>query len=476
MKLPLHVRILLGMAAGVLWALLSSFMGWSRFNLDWIDPFGKIFVNLLKLVAVPLVLFSIITGVASMGEVRRLGSLGLRTLGLYLLTTVMAVSLGLVLVNTIKPGEWGDDDKRVANRINYELWVQETAEVQVPLDGKCLACEPANSALRDSIAAVRGTTMPNEWTKAAGATAELRKEAGPLQFLVDIVPGNIFESLTEMRMLQVIFFAILFGIMLLLVDPKHATPLNTFMNACNEVFIKMVDVIMLAAPWFVFALMTGVVARMAGDDIAAVGELFKGLVGYALTIVLGLALIVVVIYPAMMSLLMRRNVYKDFLRAISPAQLLAFSTSSSTATLPDTIHYVEKNIGVSKATAGFVLPVGATVNMDGTSLMQAVAVIFLAQLHMVDLTLGQQLTIVLTATLASIGAAAIPSGGMMLMVVVLSSLGLDPAWVAIVFTIDRPLDMMRTVVNVTGDAAVCSVVAHSQGEKLFMDKEKLEAA
>ena len=224
------------------------------------------------------------------------------------------------------------------------------------------------------------------------------------------------------------------------------------------------------------ALMTGVVARMAGDDIAAVGELFKGLVGYALTIVLGLALIVVVIYPAMMSLLMRRNVYKDFLRAISPAQLLAFSTSSSAATLPATIRCVEENIGVSKATAGFVLPVGATVNMDGTSLMQAVAVIFLAQLHMVDLTLGQQLTIVLTATLASIGAAAIPSGGMMLMVVVLSSLGLDPAWVAIVFTIDRPLDMMRTVVNVTGDAAVCSVVAHSQGEKLFMDKEKLEAA
>ncbi len=197
MKLPLHVRILIGMAAGVLWALLSSFMGWSRFNLDWIDPFGKIFVNLLKLVAVPLVLFSIITGVAGMGEVRRLGSLGLRTLSLYLLTTVMAVSLGLLLVNTFKPGEWGDDDKRVANRINYELWVQETAEVQVPLDGKCLACEPANSALRDSIAVVRGTTMPNEWTKAAGTTAELKKEAGPLQFLVDIVPSNIFESLTK---------------------------------------------------------------------------------------------------------------------------------------------------------------------------------------------------------------------------------------------------------------------------------------
>lgn len=476
MKMPLHVRILLGMAAGVAWAVLSSYLGWSRFNLDWIDPFGKIFINLLKLVAVPLVLFSIISGVASMGEVRRLGGIGARTLLLYLATTVAAVSLGLVLVNTIKPGHWGSDEKRVANRINYELWVQETPEVQKPLDGRCMACEPANAALRDSIAAVRGTQLPNEWTQAAERTASKVGTAGPLQFLVDLVPDNIFLSLTDMLMLQVIFFAIFFGIVLLLLPPQHAEPLKTFMGACNEAFIKMVDLIMKAAPWFVFALMTGVVARMAGNNIGAVAELFKGLTGYAITVALGLVIILLGIYPVMMTVLMCRNVYMDFLRAMSPAQLLAFSTSSSAATLPATLRCVEKNIGVSTGTAGFVLPVGATVNMDGTSLMQAVAVVFLAQLHMVDLTLGQQLTIVLTATLASIGAAAIPSGGMMLMVVVLASLGLDPAWIAIIFTIDRPLDMMRTVVNVTGDAAVCAVVAHSQGEKLFREKENLDAA
>jgi Na+/H+-dicarboxylate symporter len=248
------------------------------------------------------------------------------------------------------------------------------------------------------------------------------------------------------------------------------------MNGCNEVFMKLVDVIMMAAPFFVFALMTGVVARMAGDNPASVLELFKSLAGYAITVVLGLLIILFVIYPVLMSLLTRRNVYRHFLRAMSPAQLLAFSTSSSAATLPATIRCVEENIGVSKATASFVLPVGATVNMDGTSLLQAVAVVFLAQLHMVDLSFAQQLTIVLTATLASIGAAAIPSAGLMLMVVVLASLGLDPAWVAIIFTIDRPLDMLRTVVNVTGDAAVCSVVAHSQGEKLFQNAEKLRAA
>jgi Na+/H+-dicarboxylate symporter len=465
MKLPLHLRILIGMIAGVAYAILSSFLGWSRFNLDWIDPFGTIFINLLKMIAVPLVLFSIITGVAGMGEVTRLGRLGIRTLGLYLVTTVIAVVIGLLAVNLLSPGTWGDPAQRVANRINYELWVQATPDVQQPLDGKCLSCDPAYAVVRDSIAQLRGATEPNDWSKAGAAV--VTKRQGPLQFLVDLIPSNVFLSFSNMLMLQVIFFAIFFGVMLLLVPPASAAPVNAFMNGCNEIFMKMVEVVMLAAPYFVFALMTGVVARMAGDDPAAVAELFKGLAGYMITVVLGLALVVFVLYPTLMTLLMRRNVFMPFLRAMSPAQLLAFSTSSSAATLPATIKCVEENIGVSKGTASFVLPIGATVNMDGTSLLQAVAVVFLAQLHMVDLTLGQQLGIVLTATLASIGAAAIPSAGLMLLVVVLASLGLDPAWVAIVFTVDRPLDMFRTVVNVTGDATVCSVVAHGQGEELF---------
>ncbi len=474
MKLPLHTKILIGMGAGVGYAILSSFLGWSEFNLRWIDPFGTIFINLLKLIAVPLVLFSIITGVAGMGEVAKLGRLGIRTLALYLGTTVIAVGIGLLAVNLMNPGTWGDDDKRIANRINYELWVQETAHVDRPLDGKCLGCEPEYRALRDSIATVRGNTEPNDWARAGEAVKGVKP--GPLQFLVDIVPSNIFLSFNETLMLQVIFFAIFFGIMLLMIPAASAAPVNAFMSGCNDIFMKMVEVVMMAAPYFVFALMTGVVARMAGDDPGAVLELFKGLAGYMLCVVAGLALIVFVIYPALMTAMMRRNVFRRFLRAMSPAQLLAFSTSSSAATLPATIKCVEENIGVSKATASFVLPIGATVNMDGTSLLQAVAVVFLAQLHMVDLTMGQQLTIVLTATLASIGAAAVPSAGLMMLVVVLSSLGLDPAWVAIVFTVDRPLDMFRTVVNVTGDATVCSVVAHSQGEKLFAEAVSGEGA
>jgi Na+/H+-dicarboxylate symporter len=474
--LSLPVRIIIGLVAGTGWAVLSSILGWSSFTMDWVAPFGDIFINLLKLIAIPLVLFSIISGVSGLSDITKLGRTGMGMLGLYLATTFIAVGIGLVLVNVIKPGEMANDDQRMRNRITYELWVNNTPSVDKPKDGRCLSCDPANKAIVDEVLAARQQESPDAFISGKVELARSTKEAGPLQFLVDMVPSNIFLSFNDALMLQVIFFAIFFGIVLLMIPPTAAAPVVALVNGLNEVFMKLVDVIMMAAPFFVFALMTGVVSRMAGDNPASVLELFKSLAGYAITVVLGLLIILFVIYPVLMSLLMRRNVYRHFLRAMSPAQLLAFSTSSSAATLPATIRCVEENIGVSKATASFVLPVGATVNMDGTSLLQAVAVVFLAQLHMVDLSFAQQLTIVLTATLASIGAAAIPSAGLMLMVVVLASLGLDPAWVAIIFTIDRPLDMLRTVVNVTGDAAVCSVVAHSQGEKLFQNAEKLRAA
>ncbi len=466
-SIPLHIRILIGLAAGVGWALLSSTLGWSSFTIDWIAPFGDIFINLLKLIAVPLVLFSIIAGVAGMSDVSKLGKLGIRTLLIYLATTMAAVTIGLLVVNVFSPGELADDQQRLRNRIDYELWVRATAHVDVPLDGKCASCDPANAALVAEVAEARKSAPPEEWLTEKMSAASSTTGQGPLQFLVDMVPSNIFLSFNDSLMLQVIFFAIFFGITLLLIPGEKAGPVTALVIGVNEVFMKMVDVVMKAAPFFVFALMAGVVARMAGDDIGGVVELFKGLAGYGACVLLGLAVLLFVIYPTLLSLFMRRNVYKEFFTAIGPAQLLAFSTSSSAATLPVTLECVEENIGVSRGTASFVLPIGATVNMDGTSLYQAVAVIFLAQFHMVDLTFIQQLTIVLTATLASIGAAAVPSAGLIMLIVVLSSLGLDPAWIAIIYVIDRPLDMCRTVVNVTGDATVCSILAHTQGEKLF---------
>jgi len=468
--ISLPVKIIIGLISGTAWAVLSSIMGWSHFTLDWIAPFGDIFINLLKLIAIPLVLFSIISGVSGLSDITKLGRTGLGMMSLYLATTFIAVSVGLVLVNIIQPGKMANDDARLRNRITYELWVNNTTSVDKPKDGRCLSCDPANAAVVAEVMAAHDETATDDWLTGKVELARNTKQEGPLQFLVDMVPSNIFLSFNDALMLQVIFFAIFFGVVLLMIPGASAAPVIALMNGLNDVFMTMVDVVMKAAPWFVFALMAGVVCRIAGNDLGAVIELFKSLAGYSITVILGLAIVVFVIYPTLMTLLMRRNIFLRFLKAISPAQLLAFSTSSSAATLPVTLECVEENIGVSKSTASFVLPIGATVNMDGTSLYQAVAVVFLAQFHMVDLTFIQQVSIVLTATLASIGAAAVPSAGLITLFVVLTSLGLDPAWIAIILPVDRILDMCRTVVNVTGDATCCSVVAHWQGEKLFNDQ------
>jgi len=244
---------------------------------------------------------------------------------------------------------------------------------------------------------------------------------------------------------------------------KKVAGLSSFIHGANEVFLKMVDFVMKAAPFFVFCLLAGVVAKMA-DTPAQVVEIFKGLASYSVTLTIGLLFLIFVFYPLIVRGFVKTLTYKKFFSKISPAQLMAFSTSSSAATLPVTMECVEDNLGVSKNVSSFVLPIGATVNMDGTSLYQAVAVVFMAQLHMVDLSIAQQLTIVLTATLASIGSAAVPSAGLVMMVVVLQSVGLNPAWIAIIFPVDRILDMLRTVVNVTGDATVATIVAKTEGE------------
>lgn len=445
-KSPLHVRIIVGLLAGVVFAILSSALGFSQFTIDWIDPFGTIFIRALKMIAVPLVLFSIIKGITGLHDVNKLGRLGLKTIGLYLVTTVMAISIGLVLVNTISPGKLVNQEQRVENRKSYEAWV----------------------ASKDGVELI-GTGEEVEKTKAVVSekmkAAAKQKEAGPLQFLVDMVPGNVFESLgNNGLMLQVIVFALFFGICLLFIDKSLAAPVINLVDGFNEVFLKMVDLIMQAAPFFVFALLAGVVSKMAGDDPYKVIEIFKGLGWYSLTVVLGLALMVFVVYPLILVAVKKKLSYKDFFKAIGPAQMLAFSTSSSAATLPVTMECVHENLKVPKSISSFVLPIGATVNMDGTSLYQAVAVIFLAQFHMVDLDLGQQLMIILTAALASIGSAAVPSAGLIMLIIVLESVGLNPAWIAIIFPVDRILDMCRTVVNVTGDATVSTLVAQSEGE------------
>jgi Na+/H+-dicarboxylate symporter len=420
-RLALHWQIIIGMVLGVVAGLILVFTGGVQFATDWIKPFGTLFINALKLIAVPLVLFSLIKGIASLSDVSQLSSMGGRTIGIYLGTTLVAVTLGLVLVNITQPGKSFNEETRKEFNQSFSA----TTESQT-------------------------------------SAAQKVKNRGPLQPLVDIVPDNIFLSLTDNRnMLQVIAFAILFGIALVMVQEDLVAPVKKAVDAINEIIIQMVNIIMSLAPYGVFALLTAMIAEIAGDNPSRAAELLGVLGVYSITVLVGLAIMTFLFYPILVTVFARFS-FKRFLQGIAPAQMMAFSTSSSAATLPVTLKQVEKQLGVSNETASFVLPLGATVNMDGTSLYQGVAAVFIAQAYGLDLSLAQQLGIVFTATLASIGTAAVPSAGVVMLVIVLEQAKIPVEGLALILAPDRLLDMCRTVVNVTGDATVCMLIEKSK--------------
>lgn len=422
-KLALHWKILIGMILGIIFGfIMNSIDGGKGFVTDWIKPFGTIFINLLKLIAVPLILASLIKGISDLKDISKIKSMGLKTISIYVMTTVIAIVIGLGIVNIFKPGAGMATDTIEKIKLKYET----------------------------------STDVVDKLTKASA-----QKDAGPLQALVDIFPSNIFNALGEASMLQIIFFAMFVGISLLLIPENKAKPLMDFFDSLNEVVMKMVDLIMLFAPYAVFALLANVI--IAFDDT----EILLKLLAYALCVVGGLILMIC-FYLLLIGVYVKKSPLW-FLKQISPAQLLAFSTSSSAATLPVTMERVEEHLGVDKEVSGFVLPVGATVNMDGTSLYQGIAAVFIMQVIWPEgLTFSNQLVIVATALLASIGSAAVPSAGMVMLVIVLESIGfpaeLLPIGLALIFAVDRPLDMCRTVVNVTGDATVSMIVAKSLGK------------
>jgi len=432
--LATHWQILIALAAGIAWAVASAIFGWSAFTADWIAPFGEIFLRLLKMIAVPLVAISVVKGVASLSNITTLGSIGLRTLGLYLATTVVAVTIGLVLVNVIAPGKRIDESQRLGNRAAYEQWVSATDGVEI----------------------VDATTDEHMAKRLSAADAVARRS--PLQAIVDVVPENVVGALSSAAMLQIIVAAILFGLAMVVMPVQQTKAVRELVDSLDAILIVMVEKVMQAAPFFVFCLLAGTISAIAGNDIGQVLHVFEGLGWYSATVLIGLAIIVGIVYPGLIKVFRRKSTLRWFFSGIAPAQMLAFSTSSSAATLPVTIECVQNRLGVRERIAGFVLPIGATINMDGTSLYQAVAVVFLAQFHMIDLSLQQQLVIVFTASLASIGAAAVPSAGLVTLILVMQSVGLNPAWIAIIVPVDRILDMCRTVVNVTGDAVVSTVV------------------
>ena len=425
-KLALHWKIIIGMVLGILYGLIASNNGWVDFTNDWIKPWGVIFVNLLKLIAVPLVFASLVKGVASLSDISRLSRIGGKTIAFYLCSTVIAVTIGLLIVNLASPGANFDRDT-----IELSAGSQQGASAKI--------------------------------TAAQGV-----KERGPLQFVVELIPTNIFESASNnSNMLQIIFFAILFGIAMVMLPKDKTVYVKGFFDGINDIILQIVDLIMMAAPYGVFALLAGLIV-----DFGASATLFIALAKYSLTVIIGLLIMIFLVYPLILRIFTKMK-YKDFFRGIMPAQMLAFSTSSSAATLPVTMERCEDHLGVSEEVSSFVLPLGATINMDGTSLYQAVAAVFIAQVFGIELDLSQQLTIVLTATLASIGAAAVPGAGMVMLVIVLGAINIPVEGLALIFGVDRILDMLRTVVNVTGDATVATVVASTEGELRDLTYEEL---
>lgn len=416
-RFPLHYQIILGMILGVCFGIVAVQLSWEQFVVDWIKPWGSLFIRGLKLIAVPLVLFSLISGVSAIKDLSNLSKIGVKTIGIYLVTTVLAVTIGLVSVNVFKP--WKGIDKNEVSALF------ENAKSSV--DGKTqLAKEVANE--------------------------------GPLSILNDMVPQNILKAASDNgNMLQVIVFALLFGVALVLIPKEKSGTVISFFSGMNEVVLKMVHIIMYIAPIGTFALLAGIIVDFASGGTDSVYSLLFIMGKYTLTVVVTLLSLAYIVYPILLHFFSGYPI-KKFYKAISPAQMLAFSTSSSAATLPLTMQCLEENIGVSKEVSGFVLPLGATINMDGTSCYQAIAAVFIANVLGYDLTLVEQLGIVLTATLASIGSAAVPGAGMVMLAIVLSHLGVPLEGIGLILGVDRILDMCRTVVNVTGDASVAVLI------------------
>ena len=411
-KLPIYVKILLGMLLGVIVGYLFLLIGQAAFVTDWLKPWGTIFIKLLKLIAVPLVFISLIKGVTGMKDIKKLSEIGLKTISIYILTTFIAVSFGLGMVNLIKPGNFFPRDK--AEQYKEQFFEKVSSNV-------------------DSAQKLKNTTV--------------------MDFVVDIVPENIFAASSDnSKMLQIIFFAILVGIALVILGHKHTAVILPIVDSVDAIILKIVDLIMDFAPFGVMALMAGLIVDFAGDK-----DMFTALGMYSLTVILSLMMLAYIFYPTMIKIFTKIGI-KRYLKAIFPIQLLAFSTSSSSATLPFTMEQSQNELGISEEVSSFVLPVGSTINMDGTSCYQVIAIFFIAQIFGIDLTFAQILTIVFLTVLASIGTPGIPGGSIVMTVMVLSSVGIPLEGLALIIGIDRPLDMLRTVVNVTGDTFVASVI------------------
>jgi len=413
LKLQLYTKVLIGLVAGVLFGMLAGQLGFSDFVSSYIKPIGSVFIKLISMVVIPLVFASLLVGTSSLNDIRKLGRIGAKTMAYYLCTTIIAICIGLLLANTLRPGAGLSEETRT------KLTQSSPEETVAPID-----------------TALKKPTITD--------------------IFLNIIPTNPVRAFVEGRMLQIIFFALITGICLGLIPSERSRPVIDFFEGVNDVIIKMVHIIMKLAPYGVFALISAVVADF-GLDILFV------LVKYSLVVVVGLVLHVAIVYSLAIKIFSKQKV-RTFFRGIRPAQLIAFSSASSSATLPVTMECAEKNLDVPGQIASFALPLGATINMDGTALYQGVSTVFIAQVYGLGLNPMQQLTIVLTAVLASIGTAGTPAAGVITLAIVLKSIGVPLEGIALIMGVERILDMCRSVVNVTGDASCAVVVASSESK------------
>ena len=417
---PLYAKILIGMLAGVLIGIAALTFQQTGFVNNWVRPWGQVFIRLLQLIAVPLVFVSLVKGVIGLSDIGKFSRIGIRTIILYLLTTAFAVTVGMSLGLVVRPGQFVDRQTVVSMQENYKSVVEQKK-----------------------------------------AEADTMKNSGPLSFLEEVVPDNFVAATSDNRkMLQVIFFAVLFGNAALCIERTKIAPVEQLFDSLYHILLKVIDFVILFAPYGVTALMAGLVIDFSGNL-----SMFGALAVYAITVVSGLLFLISVFYPTLIYLFTKMKP-NFFIKTMYPVQLFAFTTSSSAATLPLNLETTENKLGVSNEVTSFVLPVGATINMDGTSCYQAIAVLFIAQVIGIDLTLMQLFTIILMTIISCIGTPSIPGGSYVILTMVLASVGIPPEGLALILGIDRPLDMLRTAVNVTGDATVAAIVDTQNNKQL----------
>ncbi len=413
----LTTRIFFGLVAGAAAGVLANLFWGGAAWLEWLvryitDPAGQMWLRSLIMIVLPLVFASLVLGVAGLGDLKKLGRIGVKTLLYFFVVTALSVLIGLTLVNLIEPGKG---------------LPQETRERMLETYG-------AQAAAGETMA--RGLRLD-------------------ISLLVNIVPRNPLKAMADFEMLAVIFFSLVFGVGLALTPPHRAEPMIKFLEALGDVVTAIIDLVMKFAPYGVFALIFSVTARFGYDLLVKLGL-------YVITVLLGLALHFFGVYALLVRMLARLNPL-DFFRRIRTVILTAFSTSSSNATLPTTLRVTETELGCPKQVCGFVLPLGATMNMNGTALFEGITVLFIAQVFGIELSLGAQAIVVLMSVLTAIGAAGVPSGAIPLLILVLQAVGVPGEGIAIVLGVDRLLDMCRTTVNVVGDITAAAFITRSEG-------------